>query len=88
MPYKCTVCNADIESADNLTTTDVPIFFFERKIGFQQFKGWVSRISSCASCLLKFGKPIKVMHRLYERDLAEFEKAAEVILKGSGSRDD
>ena len=89
MPYCCTVCGSYLESVDKLTTTDAPIFFYEiKKIGLQQFKGWVSRISSCVSCLAKYGNPIKVIHRPYVKDIAEFEKALGVVLDGSGPRDD
>ena len=86
--FPCTVCDKDARSADKLTTTDVPIFVVDRKTGVHEVKGWTSRMSSCESCSEKLGKPIKVMHRPYERDIAEFEEAKDIILDGSGPRDD
>ncbi len=85
-PKTCTVCG---KSVGELTEETVPIFIIDAKIGEKEVKNWNSRISSCNSCLEKLGKPLRVIHQPYERDLAEFEKAKElVVLVGSGSSKD
>ena len=83
--FPCTVCDKDIGSGDKLTTTEVPIFTVNEKTGVHKhFEGWTSQISSCESCLAKYGKPIKVTNWPQPLgDVAEFEKAKEVILAGS-----
>lgn len=87
--YPCTVCGEDVGDPTELIEEIVPIFIVDAKFGTRKkVEGWDSRISSCKSCLEKFGKPIRVIHQPYEMDLAEFEKAKEVVLKGSGPRDD
>ena len=88
MPYKCTICNADIESADKLTTTEVPGFFLDEKTGAQKEDDSIL-ISSCESCSAKYGKPIRGVYwprPLYE--VADFEKEEKVILYGSIFRGD
>jgi len=83
--FPCTVCNEDAGGAGKLVTTDVPIFVVDRKTGaHKQVEGWTSGIRSCESCLAKYGKPIKVTNWPQPLgDVAEFEKAKEVILAGS-----
>ena len=86
--FPCTVCDTDVGSSDKLTTTEGPIFTVNEKTGVhKQFEGWTSRISSCESCLAKYGKPIKIT--TWPRpmgDVAEFEKAKDVVLEGSLTR--
>ena len=83
--FPCTVCNTDVGSGDKLIATEVPIFVVDQKTGVQkQIEGWTSQVSSCKSCLAKYGRPIKVTHWPFPLgEIAEFEKAKDVTLEGS-----
>ena len=84
--YACTVCGVAYPDRNVLTSSfDLPIF---RKEDGVAVEGFTAQPSICESCLKLHGEPVKVLHRPRETDICVFSDGEEVVMLGSGPKDD